>query len=105
MAIEGVFGTGLEAQSSQTDAVKSLIRWESPHPLSIAGVDYGYRVGFGKAGFPGSWSRQGRAPGVAQAASAQPGIGLLCQTVAVPDRARSLCRIALLGTRAAGSGP
>src|SRR3954447_22626602 len=39
MAIEGVFGTGLEAQSSQTDAVKSLIRWESPHPLSIAGVD------------------------------------------------------------------
>src|SRR3954454_21802803 len=39
MAIEGVSGTGLEAQSSQTDAVKSLIRWESPHPLSIAGVD------------------------------------------------------------------
>src|SRR3954447_24538373 len=39
-AIEGVSGTGLEAQSSQTDAVKSLIRWESPHPLSIAGVDY-----------------------------------------------------------------
>src|SRR4051812_46923553 len=38
MAIEGVSGTGLEAQSSQTDAVKSLIRWESPHPLSIAGV-------------------------------------------------------------------
>src|SRR3982750_4534901 len=37
-AIEGVSGTGLEAQSSQTDAVKSLIRWESPHPLSIAGV-------------------------------------------------------------------
>src|SRR3954451_8366035 len=34
----GVSGTGLEAQSSQTDAVKSLIRWESPHPLSIAGV-------------------------------------------------------------------
>src|SRR3954453_18442100 len=40
MAIEGVSGTGLEAQSSQTDAVKSLIRWESPHPLSIAGVTY-----------------------------------------------------------------
>src|SRR3954452_16762610 len=39
-AIEGVSGTGLEAQSSQTDAVKSLIRWESPHPLSIAGVSY-----------------------------------------------------------------
>src|SRR3954471_8092783 len=38
MAIEGVSGTGLEAQSSQTDAIKSLIRWESPHPLSIAGV-------------------------------------------------------------------
>src|SRR3954451_719870 len=38
MAIEGVSATGLEAQSSQTDAVKSLIRWESPHPLSIAGV-------------------------------------------------------------------
>src|SRR3954447_8210641 len=37
-AIEGVSGTGLEAQSSQIDAVKSLIRWESPHPLSIAGV-------------------------------------------------------------------
>src|SRR5215213_2995037 len=34
----GFSGTGLEAQSSQTDAVKSLIRWESPHPLSIAGV-------------------------------------------------------------------
>src|SRR3954453_22767315 len=40
MAIEGVSGTGLEAQSSQTDAVKSLIRWESPHPLSIAGVTH-----------------------------------------------------------------
>src|SRR3954451_529305 len=40
MAIEGVSATGLEAQSSQTDAVKSLIRWESPHPLSIAGVRY-----------------------------------------------------------------
>src|SRR3954453_20848101 len=39
MAIEGVSGTGLEAQSSQTDAVKSLIRWEPPHPLSIAGVE------------------------------------------------------------------
>ena len=39
-AIEGGSGTGLEAQSSQTDAVKSLIRWESPHPLSIVGVDY-----------------------------------------------------------------
>src|SRR3954469_3323064 len=39
-AIEGVSGTGLEAQSSQTDAVKSLIRWESPHPLSIVGVTY-----------------------------------------------------------------
>src|SRR5215213_7262753 len=39
-AIEGGSGTGLEAQSSQTDAVKSLIRWESPHPLSIAGVKY-----------------------------------------------------------------
>src|SRR3954469_19446945 len=38
-AIEGVSGTGFEAQSSQTDAVKSLIRWESPHPLSIAGVN------------------------------------------------------------------
>src|SRR3954453_14418994 len=38
MAIEGVSGTGLEAQSSQTDAVKSLISWESPHPLSIVGV-------------------------------------------------------------------
>src|SRR3954451_7364474 len=38
MAIEGVSATGLEAQLSQTDAVKSLIRWESPHPLSIAGV-------------------------------------------------------------------
>src|SRR3982751_5396046 len=37
-AIEGVSGTGLEAQLSQTDAVKSLIRGESPHPLSIAGV-------------------------------------------------------------------
>src|SRR3954454_13031176 len=43
MAIEGVSGTGLEAQSSQTDAVKSLIRWESPHPLSIAGVCYDER--------------------------------------------------------------
>src|SRR3954447_10720812 len=42
-AIEGVSGTGLEAQSSQTDAVKSLIRWESPHPLSIAGVILGSR--------------------------------------------------------------
>src|SRR3954449_1107799 len=37
-AIEGVSGTGLEAQSSQTDAVKSLICRESPRPLSIAGV-------------------------------------------------------------------
>jgi hypothetical protein len=36
--LRGFSGTGLEAQSSQTDAVKSLIRWESPHPLSIAGV-------------------------------------------------------------------
>src|SRR3982751_3241949 len=43
-AIEGVSGTGLEAQSSQTDAVKSLIRWESPHPLSIAGVNQPYRT-------------------------------------------------------------
>src|SRR3954469_20016825 len=43
-AIEGVSGTGLEAQSSQTDAVKSLIRWESPHPLSIAGVNIGNRA-------------------------------------------------------------
>jgi hypothetical protein len=38
--LRGFSGTGLEAQSSQTDAVKSLIRWESPHPLSIAGVNY-----------------------------------------------------------------
>src|SRR4051812_26937467 len=44
-AIEGVSGTGLEAQSSQTDAVKSLIRWESPHPLSIAGVGYHFSPG------------------------------------------------------------
>src|SRR4051795_9384431 len=43
-AIEGVSGTGLEAQSSQTDAVKSLIRWESPHPLSIAGVSQDFRA-------------------------------------------------------------
>jgi hypothetical protein len=37
--LRGFSGTGLEAQSSQTDAVKSLIRWESPHPLSITGVN------------------------------------------------------------------
>src|SRR4051795_3912687 len=46
MAIEGVSGTGLEAQSSQTDAVKSLIRWESPHPLSIAGVSLEFQRAF-----------------------------------------------------------
>src|SRR4051795_12669010 len=55
MAIEGVSGTGLEAQSSQTDAVKSLIRWESPHPLSIAGVTYSPRIAFDPATAP-QWS-------------------------------------------------
>src|SRR3954468_14335119 len=52
-AIEGVSGTGLEAQSSQTDAVKSLIRWESPHPLSIAGVTSG-PIGKGSVTLHGS---------------------------------------------------
>ena len=62
----GISGTGLEAQSSQTDAVKSLIRWESPHPLSIAGVNHGadeefeegqggaVRNGLGQQGQPGA---------------------------------------------------
>src|SRR3954452_16171755 len=45
-----VSGTGLEAQSSQTDAVKSLIRWESPHPLSIAGVTFPPRFSPASAG-------------------------------------------------------
>src|SRR3954452_4664088 len=40
MAIEGTPRTGFEAQSSQTDAVKPLIFWESPHPLSIVRVKY-----------------------------------------------------------------
>src|SRR3954469_19980483 len=39
MAIEGILRTGVEAQSSQTDAVKPLIFWESPHPLSIVRVN------------------------------------------------------------------
>src|SRR3954467_889220 len=39
MAIEGILRTGFEAQSSQTDAVKPLIFWESPHPLSIVRVN------------------------------------------------------------------
>src|SRR4051794_24308959 len=39
MAIEGILRTGFDAQSSQTDAVKPLIFWESPHPLSIVRVD------------------------------------------------------------------
>src|SRR3954451_24921209 len=43
-AIEGLSGTGFEAQLSQTDAVKPLIRWESPHPLSIAGVNNSRRA-------------------------------------------------------------
>jgi hypothetical protein len=34
--IEGI--QQIMAQLSQIDAVKLLIRWESPHPLSIAGV-------------------------------------------------------------------
>src|SRR3954453_7890858 len=38
MAIEGILRTGFEAQSSQTDAVKPLIFWKSPHPLSIVRV-------------------------------------------------------------------
>src|SRR4051794_25220283 len=38
MAIEGILRTGFEAQSSQTDAVKPLIFWESPHPLSVVRV-------------------------------------------------------------------
>src|SRR4051795_3951140 len=50
MAIEGVSGTGLEAQSSQTDAVKSLIRRESPHPLSIAGVNQNVTINSGISG-------------------------------------------------------
>src|SRR3954453_10551471 len=41
MAIEGILPTGFEAQSSQTDAVKPLIFWESPHPLSVVRVTYG----------------------------------------------------------------
>src|SRR4051812_9039699 len=38
MTIEGILRTGLEAQLPQTDAVKSLIRWESPQSLPIVQV-------------------------------------------------------------------
>jgi hypothetical protein len=38
MAIEGTLRTWLDAQLSQTDAVKSLIYRESPHLLSIVRV-------------------------------------------------------------------
>jgi hypothetical protein len=38
-AIEGILpNLGFDAQSSQTDAVKSSIFWESPHPLSVVRV-------------------------------------------------------------------
>src|SRR5215213_8173826 len=40
MAIEGILRTGFAAQLSQTNAVKPLILWESPHPLSIVRVFY-----------------------------------------------------------------
>jgi hypothetical protein len=40
MAIEGTLRTWLDAQLSQTDAVKSLIYRESPHLLSIVRVWY-----------------------------------------------------------------
>jgi hypothetical protein len=36
--LRGFLRTGFEAQLSQTDAVKSLIFWKSPHPLSIVRV-------------------------------------------------------------------
>src|SRR5882757_8018054 len=67
--------------------------------------DYGYRVGVGKACLPGSRSRSCRWAGIAKAASAQTGAGVLCQSVTVFERHGGLCWIALLGTRAAGSGP
>ena len=38
-SLRGSSMTGFEAQLSQTDAVKSLIFWESPHPLSIVRVN------------------------------------------------------------------
>ena len=42
MAIEGVSsGTWFDDQSSQTDAVKPLVPWESLQPLSVVGVNYG----------------------------------------------------------------
>ena len=36
--IGGQYRSCFDDQFWRTDAVKSLIRWESPHPLSIAGV-------------------------------------------------------------------
>jgi hypothetical protein len=38
MAIGGLPGTGFDAQSSQTDAVKSLVLGESPQLLSVVRV-------------------------------------------------------------------
>src|SRR3954463_16750806 len=53
MAIEGILRTGVEAQSSQTDAVKPLIFWESPHPLSVVRVELAV-AGPARAGWSGS---------------------------------------------------
>jgi hypothetical protein len=44
-AIEGALRNQVEVQCLQTDAVKSLIFWASPHPLSIAGVKRSKSVG------------------------------------------------------------
>ena len=38
MAIEGILEPGFDARSSQTDAVKPLVLWESPQLLSIVRV-------------------------------------------------------------------
>jgi hypothetical protein len=37
--LRGLSGTGFEAQSSQTDAVKALVPWEPPQPLSVVQVN------------------------------------------------------------------
>jgi len=38
--LRGPSGSGFDDQFWQTDAVNPGILWESPHPLSIVGVEY-----------------------------------------------------------------
>src|SRR3954454_7285478 len=87
------------AKCVRMEVLLTPARGTSMSEITVIGLD------LGKTGLPGTRSRQRGSTGVAQASSARPGSEFFCQPVTLFDRAGGLCRVALLGARAAGTGP